>query len=440
MHPQLQRCYDLALRGAWHHPFYLIPLGHCEWFEGDPKETQTMAVHTRLVKDGGEQKPEIQLHINTDWAAGLPDDQVFGVLAHEILHALLRHHERSGGKNLETWGQAADMAINAALVQSDIKIPPAGLLPPRENFEDAAEELYELLDKQEIPKAKNYDPNKVGQGCMPKKSAPGQGEDQDENSDGEGSGSGQSDDPGDGQGQEGGESGQAEGQCSSPGTERAWGEMLAQAQVHARGTGSAKVLARLFKPKPIKTQWAKLLNKIARRANARGGRDNQTWSRINRRSFEGDFTLPGWQSNRPAIAAIIDSSGSVSDEMLRASITSVIDCVKFSGVRCFLALHDGECYYADWIRPETSVEQLSRLCGQRGGTDPKGAFKAIGEAKGRFDACVYLTDGEVGTYPDKPLNTKRMIVGIVGDSKSSYRSKCPDGWQEVDVEVETSRD
>lgn len=431
MHPQLQRCYDLALRSAWHHPFYLIPLGHCEWFEGDPKETETMAVHTRLVKETGEQKPEIQLHINTDWASGLPDDQVFGVLAHEILHALLRHHERSGGKNLETWGQAADMAINAALVQSDIKIPPAGLLPPREHYEDAAEELYELLDKKEIPRPRNYNPNKVGQGCMPMKSAPGQ-----ENSDSDGKSQGRGNDSGDGEGEKQG----SESDGQDQGTERAWGEMLAQAQAHARGTGSAKVLARLFKPKPIKTQWAKLLNKIARRANARGGRDNQTWSRINRRSFEGDFTLPGWQSNRPAISAIIDSSGSVSDEMLRASITSVIDCVKFSGVCCFLALHDGECYYADWIRPETSVETLSKLCGQRGGTDPRAAFEAIGKARGRFDACVYLTDGEVGTYPDKPLNVKRMIVGIVGDRQGSYRAKCPDGWQEIDVEIDLEQD
>lgn len=445
MHQQLERCYDLALRGAWHHPFFLIPLGHCEWFEADPKQVDTMAVFTRITKNQGEAKPEIQLHINTEWVRGLPDDQVFGVLCHEILHALLRHHERAGGKKEEIWGQAADMAINAGLVSSSIKIPPAGLLPPQDHFEDAAEELYELLDNGEIKQFKTYNPNQVGQGCMPRKAPPGQDQgngDQDDNQSQEGPGDGSGDDSGDsdGQGQ-----GQGKGAGDQPsdsgsgsgdsGSDRAWGEMLAQAQVHARGTGSMKSMARLFKPKPIKTQWSKLLAKIARRANARGGRDNQTWTRINRRSFEGDITLPGWQSNRPAIAAIIDSSGSVSDEMLRASISSVIECVKFSGVRCYLALHDGECYYSDWIKPETTVESLSGLCGQRGGTDPNGAFKAISEAKGRFDACVYLTDGEVGTYPDKPLNVKRMIVGIVGD-RHGYRSKVHDGWLEVDVEVD----
>lgn len=419
MHPQLDRCYELALKGAWHHPFFLIPLGHCIWNEGNPEQIQTMAISTRIAKG----LPIINLYINTEWVKGLPNDEVFGVLCHEILHALLRHHERGGGKTADIWGQASDMAINASLVQSSIKIPPCGLLPPQEYYDSAAEEIYTLLDTGEIKPPKNYDPNKVGQGCTPT-------EDQ---GDGEA--------PSDGTGDQEGKG--SPGECPGTGdqkNERAWGEMVAQAQSMSRGTGSAKVMARLFKPKPIKTPWDKLLNKVARRANARGGRDNQTFSRINRRSFEGDFLLPGWQSHRPSIAAIVDSSGSVSDEMLRAAITSVKACAKVSGVRIFLALHDGSCYFADWITPETSVEQLSQLCTQRGGTDPKQAFEAVGKAKGRFDACVYLTDGEVGTYPDKPLNTKRMLVGIVNERDSQYRAKCPDGWQEVDVEVHVDRD
>jgi predicted metal-dependent peptidase len=424
LHPQLQRCYDLAIKGAWAHPFFLIPLGHVEWKEGNPEITKTMAISSQ-IKQG---KPEINLFINTDWVKGLPDDQVFGVLCHEILHALLQHHERGGGKNAETWGQAADMAINAGLELSSIKLPPSALLPPKDRYEDAAEELYTLLDQNQIPKPRNYDPDKATQGCMPQPGSQGQEPGQEGQGDQQGQGSGSGDGQGDGEGQ-----GRGEGQGSEQKNQRAWGEMIAQAQSVSRGTGSAKVMARLFKPKPIKTQWQKLLNKVARRANARGGRDNQTFTRINRRSFESDFTLPGWQSNRPAIAAIVDSSGSVSHEQLRSAITSVKECVKISGVRCFLALHDGSCYYGDWITPETSVEALSALCTQRGGTDPRQAFERVGQAKGRFDACVYLTDGEVGEYPAKPQNVKRMIIGIVGES--TYRTECPQGWQEVLVVV-----
>lgn len=430
-HPQLQRCYDLAIKGSWQHPFFLIPLGHCEWFEGNPDHVKTAMV-CPIVQD---KNPIIQLHINTEWITSVPDDQIFGLLCHEILHCMLQHHERSGGKNLETWGEATDMAINQSLVSSGIKIPTGGLLPPDDSTEDASEELYDKLEKREIPKPRNSDSQHVGRGCVPQKSqtpasdpgespAQGQGDGQ-----GEGQGDGQGNDPGDG---EGDQSSPFPGQSES--SDRAWGEMAAQAQVMSRGTGSAKVIARLFTPAIIKTKWDRLLKRAANRALSKGGRDNQTFARVNRRS--GDIVLPGWISHRPSITAIIDSSGSVSDQMLRSALTSVVQCAKVSGVRVFLAVHDGRCYFADWIKPETTVAQISALCSSRGGTDPAGAFEAVQNARAKFDAGVYLTDGEVGQYPDKPSNVKRMIVGVLGDHKSSYRAEIPESWLEVAVEID----
>ncbi len=426
MHPQLDRCYSLAIKGAWNHPFFLIPLGHCSWFEGNPEITKTMAIST-VVKQG---KPEINLYINTEWSKSLPDDEVFGVLAHEILHAMLRHHERGGGKNQETWGKAADMAINSSLIQGGIKIPKSGLLPPQDHYEDSADDLYALLDAEEIPQPKNYDPDKVTQGCSPQAGQSDGSEPGSEKGDQEGQGQGEGDEEGQGEGQG---QGQSQGKGSQ---DRAWGEMVAQAQAHSRGTGTAKAMAKLFKPKPIKTLWKRLLRKVANRAQAKGGRDTQTFTRTNRRSGNSDIIYPGWQSTSPAITVIIDTSGSVSDEMLRASISSVLEIKKSTSVRVFLALHDGDCYFADWIKPETTVAQLSGLCTARGGTDPRQAFEAVGKARGRFDVGVYLTDGEVGTYPDKPGNVKRMIVGIVGDGK--YGAKIPEGWQDVLVDIAES--
>jgi len=430
MHQQLERCYDLAIKGAWIHPFFLIPLGHVEWHEATPEITETMAISS-VIKDG---KPEINLYINTEWSKGLPDDEVFGVLSHEILHSMLRHHERGGGRNQETWAQAADMAINASLEQAGIKLPKTGLFPPRDHWEDSADDLYVLLDTEQIPKPKNFAPGKVTQGCMPQAksdgSEPGSGNSPQQDQQGQGQGQGQGDSDGSGASGDAENPGQGQGNGNQ---DRAWGELIAQCQSYSRGTGTAKVMARLFQPKPVKTLWERLLRKVANRAQAKGGRDIQSFQRTNRRSGESDFIMPGWLSTSPALAVIIDSSGSVSDDMLRASLTSVKEIAKSTSVRIFLALHDGSCYYSDWVRPEVTVEQLSSLCTARGGTDPEEAFEAVANAKGRFDACVYLTDGEVGTYPDKPLNIKRMIVGIVGDGK--YRAEIPGAWQEVLVEI-----
>lgn len=406
--PQLQRCYDLALRGAWHHPFFLIPLGHVEWLEGDPEKIQTMQVHSRITGKGSDAKPEIKLYINPEWTKGIPDDQIFGCLAHEIMHSMMRHHERCMGKDLKTWGEAADMAINSALVQSGIKLPQYALLPPRDHADDAAEELYTLLVQEEIPKLES-DAGKVGEGCMP---------------DGQ--------DPGEGRGDGDGEPGDQDG--GSQAGDRVWGEMVAQAQQAARGTGSAKALAKIFTAKPPGTKWAQLLRSAANRATARGGRDQQSYKRINRRS--GDIILPGWQSNRPSVAVMIDSSGSVDDDMLASALTAVAECARVSGVKIFLAVHAYDCYFADWVRPEVTVAQISALCTDRGGTNAEPAFRAVREAKGKFDQCVYLTDGEIGEYPSKPENAKNMIVGILGNRPANYRAKVPEIWREVAVEIE----
>jgi predicted metal-dependent peptidase len=376
-----------------------------------------------IVTEG---KPEIHMWINPEWVAGIKDDEIFGCLCHEIMHCLLRHHDRGGGKSREEWAQAADMAINASLAESQIKLPPGVLYPPAEHKDAPAEELYDLLVQNKIPRPKNYSSGLVGRGCMPSPSQdgsePGQSQ---KDSDGTGADEGsEGEDPSNG----------SSGSNDTNDANRAWGEMIAQAASYSRGTGCAKVMARVFAPKPTKTKWARLMRQVANRASSKGGRDTQTFSKTHRRSGGSDFILPGWQSTSPAISVIMDTSGSVSDEMLRSSLTAVFEIAKTTSIRIFLALHDGDCYFSGWIKPETTVENLSALCGQRGGTDPAEAFEAIGKARARFDVCVYLTDGEIGaSYPNKPQNVKRMIVGIVGDS--SGRTKVRDGWQEILVEI-----
>lgn len=420
-HPELQRLYDVAIRGAWNHPFFLIPLGHLEWvISNDPKQVPTMSV--LFTKEGR----GIRLYVNPEWSSKLPDDEAFGVLCHEILHPLLQHAARAEGKNFANWAKATDMAINASLVSSGIKIPSVGLMPPREHMESSAEEIYAGLEDESIPQPKGFNPDTATAGCMPSKAPPQQGGGEgDGDQDGQGGG---------GQGDGDGQDGQGGGGYTDQPDPRFFGEMAAQAAQMSRGTGSAQAIARLLKPRETKIKWEKLLRRTASQAQARGGRDEASYRRSNRRS--GDVILPGHISKRPAIAVAIDTSGSVSDEMLRASISNVKKAADASGVRFFLALHDGACYWSGWVNAQTSVEQLSSLCNHRGGTDPAEAFEAVNGERAKFDALVYMTDGEVGTYPDKPINVKRVIVGIVGEHQSSWRAKVPDGWTELLVDVE----
>lgn len=56
--------------------------------------------------------PVIRLLYNESWIEGLAYDTAFGVFIHEILHLVLLHHQRKGGRNSAVWAIACDMAVN----------------------------------------------------------------------------------------------------------------------------------------------------------------------------------------------------------------------------------------------------------------------------------------------------------------------------------------
>lgn len=400
LHPEIQRCYDLAIKGAWEHPFFLIPLGHVEWTIVDDAQhpVKTMAVSSTLR--GG--RPVIGLYVNAEWCKQLDDSYVFGILAHEMMHCLLAHHDRRAARDPGLWNIATDMAINTRLREAGIKLP-ADIFYAEKGQEDwTAEEIYEHLLQN--AKTMHGDPSSVGRGC------------------------GVIDDS---SGIDDSDAGQAGDSPPGQSASRAWGELTAQAAAYSRGQGTSTALSKMFKKQLVKTPWKRLIRQAASRAAAKGGRDVQSFRKSNRRS--NDIIFPGWLSTSPSISIIIDTSGSVSDEMLETALSNVIDLARISSVKIFLALHDGTCYWSGWVTPDVSISQLSALCTARGGTDPQGAFAAVAAVRARFDVAVYLTDGELSGYPARPSTVKRMIVGIVGSGR--HGAAIPTGWQMIPVDL-----
>ncbi len=80
-------------------------------------------------------------------AAGLDDEELKFVLAHEFLHAGLMHHERCAGRDAYLWNVACDFVINGWLCEMEI-----GKMPDRGLYDGAlkdvsAEELYDRMVK-----------------------------------------------------------------------------------------------------------------------------------------------------------------------------------------------------------------------------------------------------------------------------------------------------
>lgn len=84
-----------------------------------------------------------ELYLNP--LAGLSAGECRFVIAHELLHAGLRHDARCGGRDPWLWNIACDYVINDWLVQMEIGELPAGLLHDRRLRGLSAEEVHDRI-------------------------------------------------------------------------------------------------------------------------------------------------------------------------------------------------------------------------------------------------------------------------------------------------------
>ncbi|WP_339190987.1 MULTISPECIES: peptidase [unclassified Paenibacillus] len=79
-------------------------------------------------------------------AAGLNDEECIFVMAHELLHAGLQHHERCLGRDHYLWNVACDYVINLWLVEMSVgEYPRIGLLLDPELKGLSAETIYDRM-------------------------------------------------------------------------------------------------------------------------------------------------------------------------------------------------------------------------------------------------------------------------------------------------------
>ncbi len=77
------------------------------------------------------------------------EDQYRFVLAHELLHAGLRHGDRSGGRDPRWWNAACDFVINGWLIEMGVGAPPAlgGLYDPALKGM-SADQVYDVIHEK----------------------------------------------------------------------------------------------------------------------------------------------------------------------------------------------------------------------------------------------------------------------------------------------------
>jgi predicted metal-dependent peptidase len=238
-------------------------------------------------------------YYNREFIKGLTPAELLFLIGHEVLHCVYDHMGRKGGRDHKIHNMAADYIVNYTLHQEQVgKMPTGGLYEPDKYTDEmTSEEVYELLMKNSTVIKMPLDMHLDGSG-------------------------GEGDEDGDGN-SDGGVEVRVMGKDGPPkltqeDMDQIRNEIRAATIQAAQAAGADKTPAGVKRLIDAFTQpkmdWRALLDTHIQSAL----KDDFTFSKINKRSWNAGVILPGMNyMNTIDIAIAIDTSGSMTEEMLR---------------------------------------------------------------------------------------------------------------------------
>ena len=272
------------------------------------------------------------------------------------MHIVLLHLPRRTGRDPDLWNQAADHVANL-IVQKDFPDYPEGLLMNSAYENKTADWVYTQLPHD----------------------APGRKSGLDDHSKWDDWGKDTNGLP-----------------DNTAGIEQEWREKIASAAMVSRQKGKLPggmetIIQDILQPK---LNWKDILrDKVTSVA-----KNDYRWNPPNKKMLHQGFIFPGISGEEIKIAAAIDTSGSISDDIL-AEFLGEIDGI-CNSYQCYtLHLFAADANIAKyWELHE--MDPIPRNMPGRGGTDFRPVFEDLEKGDKEFSVLIYLTD-LCGTFPDK---------------------------------------
>lgn len=325
------------------------------------------------------------IYINPDRLGDLSKKQIKFVLIHELMHIILLHTTRCGGRDLQLWNIACDYVVNlqiqnyAEANRDVIELAPDILLDKR-YAGMTAEKVYDLLLS---------DGNQKGSSKESSNSSDG---DQDNNG------------------------GQKNGPSKKPSKNQSFDqiipsemsgddEKLAEAKIQqmatraaitARQVGTEEGIASQFLDNelPPKLDWKELLRQFI----SQKAKSDYSWSRGNRRFISMGLYLPSLHTDGCGeFAVCVDTSGSISGPELDAFAAEINGIFEDANpAKIYVIYCDNKVQRVDTFERGDALV-LEAVGG--GGTSFVPPFKWLSKRSIKVDALIYLTDG-YGDYPE----------------------------------------
>jgi predicted metal-dependent peptidase len=331
----------------------------------------------------------------------LADEELIGVIAHEIGHLVFLTQLRENGRDKTGWNFATDITINSLLSRNNFSLP-KGVLIPSYNDEvklgkvtiekcsqKLSEEIYEELPKMEEDESNYY-------------------------VEGEGSGKGK------GEKQQVGKKfdehlkGEELTQSEKRALQKEWNDRVQEAVTTARMKGDLPIgMERLLgKIHEEKINWKGVLNGFITQQIPY----NFSYAKPSKRSISVGEYMPYIEKEKIDISVMIDLSGSVGEGELSDFLSEIIGIARAYQERIDMRIftHDTECYDCGLVR-NGNIERIKQLeLKGGGGTSFQKPIEFLKENNVNPKCLIWLTDG----FGDKVEKQNYPILWVLSKGGS----------------------
>lgn len=309
------------------------------------------------------------LRYSAKFVRNMTFSQLKGLLKHEVMHVAHMHHLRRGGREAQKWNMACDYVINDLLKSNGVDLPEGGLYNPA--YKDmSSEHVYNLIPDQdgdgpgEGPRTRN--------GKYPAPWNFGEFEDGDFDS---------------------------EDERQQLEDDARLDVINAHNTAKIMGKVPAEVERLVESIKQSKLPWRKILARLFKSI----AKDDESWSRPNRRYLAHDLYLPSLHSEALGPLVIgVDTSGSVAGKELEAFFGCINGILKQTKPEAIHVVYcDAAVANTQVFKPSDYPIKSNKFKPKGGGgTDFRPVFDYVAKKKLKPVALLYLTD-MYGTFPDK---------------------------------------
>jgi len=424
------------------YPFFGLTLQKLKTVVIKPEEAARYGINTMAVDNSA------NIYINANFVLNeLSDDEVMGVLAHEVMHIATLTFTRQRGRDMTIWNYATDYIMNRDLVDMGISLPKMGLIPQNKNgrwiieIPDAskakintkgkspslnvtgiqmkkvditdmdAEQLYDILIKSGPPEqVKQCIQQVIDQmGELDKHLTPQEAEQI----------KGEKVPSNDPVYQKNDTSGMSDQQRDNALKSKVQ-EAAQQAQDEAKRRGTDPGMPRSFDKRLLsaKVNWKQLLKNFIVGSSV----VKTDWSRESRRLGGGTYFHPRRYTVKNELQAVvaIDTSGSITDPVLKTFLGGIIDILKVfrnNKVKILVLLWDATV--ADHFEIDTSKMSMSKITEGLMNMKAHGGGTTLSSVKQFLDkyyqgkpikgGLLVFTDGYVEDNPILPQAPKKLF-------------------------------